>query len=287
MNVIGKLLFLLLLCAATARTSAQDSIVVTEGFYTRPDWTARKAMSTVAVGGVLVGSLVSSYFDWWNGQSTQFHLNNEGWFDDYSLGIDKVGHTFTSYFYFHAFRNLMLWGGFRPATAFWWAAGTTAFFAISIEIGDGFSPYGFSFEDLAANGLGLGYAMLQTRVAFLKNINLKWSYVPADGYRWPPRFTDHYDAHTYWMTFNMHNLLPKQIGTYWPEFLQLAVGYGVDNFASRREFVIGLDFNLGALSVQNQDLLLLTKTVDMFHLPAPAIEFTEGEEAKAYLFYTN
>lgn len=281
-------LFLVLLFCCTAPTFAQDSTVfMTEGFETRADWTARKGISVVAFSGVLCGSLVSSYFDWWNDSPQAFHFTQEGWFHDYSLGIDKAGHAFTSYFYFHTFRNLLLWGGFRRSTAFWWAAGTTAFFALSVEIGDGLSPVGFSFEDLAANGFGLAFAMLQTKYDFLRNFSLKWSYVPPDGYRWPPRFTDHYDGHGYWLTFNMHNLLPGKIGDSWPECLQLALGYGVDEKMTKREFMIGLDLNLGAFSIDNQDFLLLTKTLDMIHLPLPAVEFTEGKEPKAYLFYTN
>ncbi len=282
-----KRFVLVLLLFGASPAAAQESPVVTEGFATRPGWTPRKAFSAVAVGGVIVGSLVSSYFDWWNAHPEKFHFVREGWFNDYSLGIDKVGHTYTSYFYFHTFRNLMLWGGFQPSTAFWWAAGTTTLFAVSVEIGDGLSPYGFSFEDLAANGLGLAYAMLQTKFDLLRDINLKWSYFPSDGFRWPPRFTDRYDAHTYWVTFNMHNLLPGKIGNGWPEFLQLAAGYGVDDHMKRRELVIGLDINLGALSIQNQDWLLLTKTIDMIHFPAPAVEFTEGKEPMFHVFYTN
>lgn len=287
MTARARAILLLLLVSGALRSSAQDSLEITDGFRANPNWDTRKVASAVAVGGVLTGSLISSYFDWWQGESRQFHLYKEGWFNDYSLGIDKLGHTFTSYFYFHAFRNVMLWGGFKPSTAYWWAFGTTAFFALSIEIGDGFSPYGFSFEDLAANSLGLAYAMLQTKYDFLKNISLKWSYVPPDGYRWPPRFTDHYDGHTYWMTFNMHNLLPGEVGRCWPEFLQMAVGYGVDDRVSKREFVIGLDFNLGALSIESQDLNLVRRTVDLFHLPAPAIKFTEQKEPRYYLFHRN
>jgi hypothetical protein len=283
--VAGIMLGLLILTSVTARS--QDSVVVTDGFRAESTWSARKVISGIAVGGVLGGSLVSSYFDWWNGQGRKFHLFSEGWFGDYALGIDKAGHTYTSYFYFHAFRNLMLWGGFQPSTAFWWAAGTTAFFAVSIEIGDGFSPYGFSFEDLAANSLGLGYAMLQTKYDLLKNINLKWSYFPSDGFRWPPHFTDHYDAHTYWLTFNLHNLLPGKIGESWPEFLQLAVGYGVDDHVSKREMVIGLDLNLGGLSFESRDLHLATRVLDMFHYPLPAVEFTQGKGPRAYMFYKN
>ena len=266
---------------------AQDSLTLTDGFRTADGWTTRKVVSAGLVTGFLGGSLVSSYYDWWNANSQSFHFVREGFWNDYSLGIDKFGHAFTSYFYFNTFRYIMLWGGFTPKTAFWWSFGTTAFFAISIEVGDGLSPYGFSFEDLTANGLGLGFAVLQEEYPFFRNFSLKWSYVPTDGYRFPPRFTDHYDGHTYWLAFNMHNLLPGDAGNCWPEFLQLAVGYSVADQMTKRELVIGLDLNLRAFDVEQPELLLVRNTVDMIHLPAPAIKFTEDKPAKAYLFNLN
>ncbi len=281
------LVLLFLLVLARSQAPAQDTTVITEGFPAEPGWTPRKVIAAVTMGGFIAGSLVSSYYDWWSDQPRSFHTVQEGWFNDYSLGIDKVGHAFTSYFYYHTFRNLLLWGGCQPSTAFWWATGTTALFAVTIEIGDGLSPYGFSFEDLEANGIGLVYAVAQTHVDFLKNFSLKWSYFPPGGFRWPTRFTDHYDGHTYWLAINMHQLLPRKLGDAWPEFLQLAVGYGVDGNMTKREFVIGLDFNLGSLSIENQDWRLVTKTVDMFHLPLPAVEFTEGKKPGFSLFYTN
>jgi hypothetical protein len=247
----------------------------------------RKVIATGLVGGILVGSLVSSYFDWWKDSAEPFHLVDDGLFNNYSLGIDKLGHSYTSYFYFHSFRNVMLWGGYDEGTAFWWAVGTTAFFAVSIEIGDGLSPYGFSLYDLAFNLGGLGFGMAQVAVPFLANFKLKWSYVPADGYRWPPHFTDHYDAHTYWLAVNVHNLLPHDWRDYWPEFIQLAVGYGVDDHQSKREAVIGLDLNLGAFQVGDPDLKLVQQTLDLFHYPAPAVKFTQGKAPKFKLLHWN
>jgi hypothetical protein len=267
------------------RGLAQDSLH--SGTPRAPGWPGRKIAATAAVGGILVGSLISSYFDWWKDSAQPFHIVREGIFSDYSLGIDKIGHAYTSYFYFNTFRNVMLWGGYGESTALWWAAGTTAFFALSIEIGDGVSPYGFSFEDLAFNMGGLGLGMLRTAVPFLRSFDFKWSYVPREGYRWPPRFTDHYDAHTYWLTVNMHRLLPESIGNIWPEFLQLAVGYGVDDNQTRREGVLGLDFNLEIFPVSNPELRLLQETVDMIHIPAPAVKYTEGKTPKYYLFHTD
>ncbi|MEW6512236.1 MAG: hypothetical protein AB1428_14900, partial [Bacteroidota bacterium] len=83
-----------------------------EGFRQTDGWTLKKGAATVAVGGVLAGSLVSSYFDWWQGAREPFHFVQEGFLHDYSLGIDKIGHAYTSYFYFHTFRDVQLWGGY-------------------------------------------------------------------------------------------------------------------------------------------------------------------------------
>jgi hypothetical protein len=79
-------------------------------------------------------------------------------------------------------------------------------------------------------------------------------------------------------------LLPATLEPYWPDFLQIAVGYGVDDRISKREGVIGLDFNLEVIPTHSEDLLLLLKTVNMFHLPAPAIKFTEKKAPRYYLF---
>ncbi len=264
---------------------------VTDGFSMTPELTTRKALAAGTVGTFLAGSLVSSYFDWWKGTGQRFHFTREGYFGDYSLGIDKLGHAYTSYFYFHSIRNFLLWGGYDPSAAFWWAFGGAVFFAVSIEIGDGFSPYGFSIEDLSANAVGLGWAALQTEEPFLRNFSFKWSYVPLSGYRWPPHFTNHYDGHTYWLALNVHNLLPEETRSYWPEFLQLAVGYSIKGYADspgplRRELVVGLDFNINAFSVENRDWHLLQRTASMIHLPAPAVKFRQ-EGAKGYLLHLN
>ena len=279
--------YCLILLLAAQSLWAQDTLRVFPAASRSTGWPTRKVLATGMAGGLLVGSLINSYYDWWKDASEPFHFSDDGLFNNYSLGIDKVGHAYTSYFYFHAFHNIMLWGGYDSSTAFWLAAGSSAFFAVSIEIGDGLSPYGFSAYDLAFNIGGLGYAMAQEAFPFLQNFSLKWSYVPEEGYRWPPHFTDHYDAHTYWLVVNVHNLLPESWGTYWPEFIQLAVGYGVDDRQSKREAVIGLDFNLGAFRVENPDLRLIQQTANLIHLPAPAMRFTESKKPRWYVLQWN
>jgi len=279
-------LFLLTIVLASL-SFPQDSTRCPDPFVQTDEWNARKIISTGIVGGVLAGSLVSSYYDWWKDSAEPFHFVSEGSFNDYSLGIDKVGHAYTSYFYFHTFRNTMLWGGYSPSAAFWWAAGTSAFFAVSIEIGDGFSPYGFSFEDLAFNMAGLGYGMLQVEIPFLQNIDFKWSYVPSEGYTWPPHFTDHYDAHLYWLTFDMHNLLPSGVGKNWPAWLQLGLAYGVGEQQTVREFVVGLDYNLEVICTDNRELSWLLRQLNLFHFPAPGVKFSPGRPPEWRVFLLN
>jgi hypothetical protein len=125
---------------------------------------------------------------------------------------------------------------------------------------------------------------LTTRHPFLRNFNFKFSYVPSDGYRFPPHFTEHYDDHTYWLSCNLHELLPSPLQNFWPDWLALAIGYGVDDRQSKREAVIGLDLNLEVFSTHSEDLLLLRKTVNMFHIPAPAVKFTQTKPPRYYLF---
>ena len=238
------------------------------------------------MAGIIGTTVIWSVDAWWQGRTHPFNFYSEGWFNDYSLGVDKVGHTFASYFYFHTFHNVLLWGGFDPSTALWWGAGISEFLALSLEIGDGFSTYGFSYEDLVANTLGVTYGVLQTNVPWLRNFSLKWSYIPV-GQRDGLNFTQLYDAHTYWLSCNVHNLLPERWEYWWPSFLQLAVGYSVDGHQTRREGVIGLDFNLEVFPAPNADILLVQKTLNMFHIPAPAVKFTERKVPKYFLFHLN
>ena len=274
---------MLLVVVVSFSAHPQDSLHALTNPVQAEGFSGRKIVATGMVGLFMAGSLVDSYYSWWKGASNPFTFRAEGWFNDGSLGIDKVGHIYTSYFYYHAVRDVMLWGGYEPSTAMWWGVGLSGFFALSIEIGDGLSEYAFDYQDLLCNLAGLGYGVLQTKSPFLRNFNLKWSYVPRDGYRFPPRFTDHYDAHTYWVTANVHGLLPPSLKNYWPEFLQIAAGYGVDDHVSKRELVIGLDFNLEVFSTNSPEVTLAQKILNLFHFPAPAVKFTERKVPRYYL----
>lgn len=224
---------------------------------------------TIVTAGVAAHTLFATYLEykwWWEGDYHPFKFENDGFWNNYSLGVDKIGHFYTSYFYYNALREVLIWGGYSPSTAEWWGAGISIFYALSIEIGDGFSTYAFSLTDFTANALGVSYGFLQHQIPFLNNFRFKWSYypsghIPLDRYF---RLTDDYDGHIYWLSIDVHNILPKSWKAYWPALLNIAIGYGGENIYGRppwasgptihstgsltRKFVIGLDYNLSYLT---------------------------------------
>ena len=259
-----------------------------------PTYLQRK---TIVTAGVAAHTLFATYLEykwWWKGNYHPFKFENDGFLNNYSLGVDKIGHFYTSYFYYNALREVLIWGGYSPSTAEWWGAGISIFYALSIEIGDGFSTYAFSLTDFTANALGVSYGFLQHQIPFLNNFRFKWSYYPSgklplDRYY---RLTDDYDGHIYWLSINVHNLLPESWKTSWPKLLNIAIGYSGENIygrpswagppigpsgAASRKFVISLDYNLSSLQTTTDTWTALKHIFDMFHYPAPGVRFIQGK----------
>jgi hypothetical protein len=244
--------------------------------------------------GIVAHSIFTTYVEyrwWWKGDYHPFHYQVEGFFNDYSLGVDKVGHFYTSHFYFHTLHNLMKWGGYDESTSLLVSSLIPAVYALSIEIGDGYSSFMFSPDDLAFNLLGIGYGMLQSKLTFLNNFKVKWSYYPGATYlnSFKHPFSSDYDDHIYWLCMNVHNLLPESMGYYWPKFLNLAVGYGGTNISNDavlagrvplRKFAIALDYNITTIPLDGDTWEVVKNIVDLFHFPAPGVRIIQNEPAE-------
>jgi hypothetical protein len=274
-----------LLC--TAKVFAQNDSTGWKSF------TTKQKLFTV---GISAQQLISAYIQynwWWDEGFNSFRFEKgDHFYNNYHYGMDKAGHFFVSYMYFNSISELMRWSDFsdraRLRTAFW----LSAFWAVSIELGDGVTQWGYSWHDLAANFSGIGMAYLQSRYPYMSNIKFKMSYWPTRYYRdngfkgWT--LTNDYRGHMYWMTFDIHNMLPENTGKWWPPFLNLAVGYGVDpespkhHFITDRAFAIGLDWNLGAIKTKNKTLHAVKQLADYFHYPAPGYYWQTN---KAGAFY--
>jgi hypothetical protein len=249
----------------------------------------RKNISIIALSAGLSASLISSYIAWWKDNSRSFRFYSGEWLNDSgSNGIDKVGHFYTSYMFYRIQRDILLWGGYSNDFSTLTSAILTFSFALGIEIGDAFSTYGFDYQDLTFNIGGLGYGFLQDKVPILQNFKFKWSYIPRDKFNFPPRFTSHYDEHVYWLSIDIYNLFESSLGKYWPKFIQPAVGFSVEDSGNRREFIVGLDFNLLTLFDHNdENWNFIGKFVDLFHIPAPGIKYSPSAKPLYRLFMTH
>ncbi len=238
-------------------------------------WVTKK---NLVIAGLVVQQASSSLVEykwWWADSSYSFHFEHDGVFNNYSYGMDKIGHAYVSYLCFNAVYEAMTWADFTPKQRMYTSIALPAFWALSIEIGDAFSAYGFSVPDLTANFIGIGYGVLQHQVPFFKNINFKLSYYP----RIPEtRLSSNYDDHIYWLSFNMHNLLPGALGKKWPELINLAAGYSIEGYHSprmSRELMLGIDINLSAIKTKSKGLTAIKNVVNLIHLPSPGVQVTK------------
>jgi hypothetical protein len=273
---------LLLLFVLTIQAQQYDSTATPQNFRLRKG---------VIIGGLAIQQTVSFYVQykwWWKNNFHSFRFENDGMVNNYTLAVDKLGHFYTSYLYFHSLNEIMRWGGFSQRSRMITSTVLPAAWALSIEIGDAFSKdYGFSVADLTANYLGLGYGLVQERYPYFRKFNFKMSYYPTTFYShnnyegWS--LTSDYRGHFYWLSFDVHGLLPKPAQRYWPAFLNIAVGYGIDKNGPRheqpkyRDWGISFDWNLSAFKTKKKGLHAAKEIINYVHFPAPGAHKVQGQ----------
>ncbi|HYM20122.1 MAG TPA: hypothetical protein VEW28_03855, partial [Candidatus Kapabacteria bacterium] len=97
---------------------------------------------------------------------------------------------------------------------------------------------------------------------------------------------DDYGGQSYWLTLDVHRALPQDAKKYWPEWLNLAAGWGAyvtsDQVTSanlngtaivpQMEFLVGLDFDIERIIPESDIGIInfLRRALSYWHLPAPA-----------------
>jgi len=121
--------------------------------------------TTLVTGGALVGGFLQGLgaplqYGW-----KSFHTTNEGWFgrDTYVGGADKVSHFVISSGVSRALYETYVHQGHTVDQSFDLALATAFMAGAFVEIMDGVSVYGFSFQDLAVDALGSAAGVLIQR----------------------------------------------------------------------------------------------------------------------------
>jgi len=232
----------------------------------------------VGTAGTMAVIHVYQQHAWWSGQRRSFHIVND-W--DYALNIDKIGHFYGATLISSLFSRSLQWAGVDKKKAMIYGGILGSLFGLYVEFEDGFATdWGFSPGDASANILGSWYPVAQYYVPFLRNFNFKWSYIPTTQLKTGKKkiFIDDHEGQVMWLSISVNNFLPEKIEKVYPDFLNIAVGYGVRELdglgGGKREFYIALDYNLEKLPGDGWLWNLIKKNLNYIHLPAPAIRLT-------------
>ena len=238
-------------------------------------------------GCALVGANYYAYkrFEnmWWNHPKSSFHFyrgwrQTEGWYDfgpDDSLWhhMDKFGHYYNARLLSLLLSDIALWIGFEENPAQWIGAVSSWLLYLQIELFDAqFEQWGFSLGDLAANTAGAFMPIWSSRSSLIQNFTLKWSYAPAQ-LEQQKYMVEDYAGMTFWLTTNPQHLLPDFFDDFWPDFLNLALGYSITQKAyGEIELYIGLDYDLTKIQTNSLFWNRVLYYLNFIHLPAPAIK---------------
>jgi len=214
----------------------------------------------IVTASAILGSPVVGYFAWWRTSSrSNFEYANERWFqrDTYAGGADKASHIFVGYATTLALQGAYRSAGKTPAEARGLALGVMALTGALIEIGDGYSQYGFSWEDLTANAVGSLLATGLDVWGLKDTLGLRFGYVknliPDSCCRYGG-YGDDYSKEIYSADVKLAGLLPRIGVKSGPaRFLLLSVTYGSKGYRYSAEPVrernVGVEIGLNLREV--------------------------------------
>lgn len=214
----------------------------------------------------------------WNYFSRSPNNTSEGWFgnDTQSGGADKLGHVYTSYVLTHGLSSLYDYWCFNKKDAAMYGALSSFVMVGYMELGDSFSDFGSSKEDMIANVLGIAFGYMSFSSQRLSNIlDFRWEYKPnAETLN---DFTTDYENSKYLLALKLNAF--EFARSSFLKHIEIQAGYYTRGFAEQgatkeRNIFIGLGFNLTDLFRRHS----YNKTSTLFkyyQLPNTSIQMTE------------
>jgi hypothetical protein len=232
-----------------------------------------------AYTALIGGAQIYQYNAFWSNR-VSFRIIEDG---DLELLADKGGHMFAGYVMSKLSTDVLLTTGCSEdwATIGGGLMGLGYQFFVEVQDGFGFG-WGFSPSDMLANTAGAGLHIAQRYVPGMKYVSMKAEIYPSPwiGERTRPGSVtpiDDYSAWTWWLSLDVHGLLPEAAKPYWPSWLNLAFGYAARNIDSpdaSRRFIVSLDYDLEKILPDGAPLWnWFRQYLNLLKLPAPAIEF--------------
>ncbi|HEY3875003.1 MAG TPA: DUF2279 domain-containing protein, partial [Candidatus Kapabacteria bacterium] len=231
---------------------------------------------------------------WWANERSKFHVIED---PSYQADFDKFGHTFGAYYSSYFFDQAYNWAGLDSMQSALFGALSGALFEYYVELEDGFaSGWGFSRGDAKSDILGSSFYLLNQRVPFLRNFRYKWFYTPTnkltkDQPDIPGQTVnaiEDYGGQTYYLSANIHNMLPTDWQAYWPKWLNIALGvsgYNINTIDTlpghaydderQKAWYIALDYDVDRMIPPSSSGIVnfILHAFGYWHFPAPAWRF--------------
>ncbi|MCB0395950.1 MAG: DUF2279 domain-containing protein [Flavobacteriales bacterium] len=290
-RVLFVICALLVIQPVSAATWPSDSIVAQD--------TVR--VNYIRFGGVCVAAastLGASYIHlqntWWKETQQGFHFDT-GADLKYAVNLDKFGHFFGGVIASDIYSRSLKWCHFSERKCLWYGAGFGVFVQMAIEVKDAFAPrWGFSYWDVISGSVGSLYPVGQHYFPFLAATQPKLSYYKrtnryfdtVNPHARKNAWNDDYINQTYWLSFRLKDYFGEDRMKWWPAFLGIAAGVGVDEEvdgkgAGNIETYLALDYDLPSLFPKERKVWrTIAHFVNYIKLPAPTLRFTP--EFKAY-----
>lgn len=288
----------------------------------------------VTLGGgtaIYSGISVALWETWYKG----YELTGMHAFDDWNEweNVDKAGHLFTAYNEANWSFQGALWTGMDRRKAMWTGVGVGMLLQSTIEVMDGFSAkWGFSWYDMGFNVLGVGLfagqELLWEEQRIVCKVSANFPEYPTaliqstdgqafsslaqraeDLYGRPfyQRFLKDYNAQVNWLSFNLHSFLIRKEESRFPQWLNVAVGYGAENmFAGYETFweedgrvfqvdnelyprysqvFLSFDVDLRRIPTRHRALRTAFGVLNFIKIPSPALEINSLGKVRGHWFY--
>lgn len=139
------------------------------------------------------------------------------------------------------------------------------------EVADGWYN-GFSTTDLSVDALGAGFALAQAYVAPLRHVTPSVSVSPAalqhGGVR---EAAFDYGNQTFWLSANVHDMLPASMANAWPKAMRLSAGRRAKSGGVDNAFIVGLDLDAAQLPGNHPAWVRIKNALHNVRLPGPAL----------------
>jgi len=216
------------------------------------EWFTRQQKAIILNAGIMGGVLVHGFINWDYGKDS-WHTKNEGWFGRTTKygGMDKLGHFWSSYSGSHLLAYIYRKWGYADTDANLYGALSTFGIQSFMEVADGISGHGFSYEDAVANTVGVAAGFIWGKYPRLaEKVDFRMEYRPKFNSKDLDPFTN-YERQRYLIAVKADGF--KAVTNPILKYGELHVGYyahGYDDYDSwdpdddrKRTVFVGLGFN--------------------------------------------